>query len=142
MSPDIQLGSGGEVISYLRTTASRIRWRDQSTRTLASLTYDDNDTSHTLTVSGGDLTCHGATTLTNGRVVTGANNLIIGSAGTVTRTSGYVDGSLRKKYTATGSKTFEVGTANGYSPFAANVTAGTGTFTAKAVKARTRTSPA
>ena len=88
----------------------------------------------TLTVSGGDLTVTGSTTLTNGRVVTGANNLIIGSAGTVTRTNGYVDGNLRKTYTASGSKTFEVGTANGYSPIAANVTAGTGTFTAKAVQ--------
>src|SRR6185436_7946856 len=69
------LGSGGEVISYLRTTASRSTGGEiNPTRTLASLTYDDNNTSHTLTVSGGDLTVTGATTLTNGRVVTGANN--------------------------------------------------------------------
>ena len=45
---------------------------------------------------------------------------------------------MRKTYTATGSKTFEVGTDNGYSPVAANVTAGTfpASFTAKAVQGK------
>ena len=132
------LGSGGEVISYLRTTSSRSTGGEVNpTRSLTTFTYDDNDATHNLTVSGGDLTVTGTTTLTNGRVVTGANILIIGSAGTVARTNGYVDGNLRKTYTATGSKTFEVGTANGYSPIAANVTAGhPGSFTAKAVQGK------
>jgi hypothetical protein len=131
------LGTGGEVISYLRTTNARtIGSEVNPTRTLASLTYDDNDATHALTIAGGDLTVTGATTLTTGRIITGANNYIVGSAGTVTRTAGYVDGNLRKTFTATGSKTFEVGTANGYSPFAANVTAGTGDFTAKATQGK------
>ena len=133
------LGSGGEVISYLRTTSSRSTGGEVNpTRSLTSFTYDDNDATHNLTVAGGDLTVTGTTTFTNGQVVTGANNLIIGSAGTVTRTNGYVHGNLRKTYTATGSKTFEVGTDNGYSPVAANVTAGTfpAIFTAKAVQGK------
>lgn len=120
------LGSGGQVISYLRTTASRTTGGEVNpTRSLTTFTYDDNDASHTLTLAGGDLTVTGVTTLTTGHVVTGANALVIGSAGSVTRTSGQVDGKLRKTYTASGSKTFEVGSANGYSPVVFNATSGT-----------------
>lgn len=132
------LGTGGEVISYLRTTASRTTGGEVNpTRSLTTMTYDDNDPTHTLTIAGGDLTVTGTTSLTNGRVITGANNLIIGSAGTVARTTGYVDGNFRKTYAAAGSKTFEVGTANGYSPVDVNnVTAGAfpATFTVAAVQ--------
>ncbi|MBL8299634.1 MAG: DUF11 domain-containing protein, partial [Rhodanobacteraceae bacterium] len=51
--------------------------------------------------------------------------ITLGSAGTTTRTTGYVDGKLAKPLAAAASRTFEVGTANGYSPVLANVTAGT-----------------
>jgi hypothetical protein len=44
--------------------------------------------------------------------------------GTASRTSGYVVGNLRKLYANAGTFTFPVGTANGYSPVAINVTAG------------------
>lgn len=40
--------------------------------------------------------------------------------GTTTR---YVDGNLRRVYAALASQTFEVGSANGYGPVLANVTA-------------------
>jgi len=76
----------------------------------------------------------GALTLTNGTISTGANTLAIGSAVTMSRTNGYVIGNLKKTYAATGSKTFEVGTSNGFSPVTANVTAGTGDITVKAVQ--------
>ena len=61
----------------------------------------------------------------------------MGNSATVTRTSGHVIGNLRKTFTASSSKTFEVGTDNGYSPITVNVTAGTypATFTAKATQA-------
>ena len=75
--------------------------------------------------------------LTNGRLITGANTLTLSSGtATVTRTNGRVDGNFRKTYAAAANKTFEVGTANGYSPVAANVTAGTfpATLTTKAVQ--------
>jgi CSLREA domain-containing protein len=92
-----------------------------------------NNTNH-VTLAGGNLVITtvgaivGNATLAAGRVITGNNTLILNSAttqSTVTRTLGYVDGNLRKTYTATGSKTFEVGTANGYSPVTVNATAGT-----------------
>ncbi len=62
--------------------------------------------------------------------------MIISATTTVARTVGHVIGNLRKVYSAAGNKTFEVGTANGFSPVAVNVTAGTfpANFTAKAVQ--------
>jgi hypothetical protein len=131
------LGTGGQTVSYLRCTLSRSTGPEiNPTRTLTTFTRDDNDVTHTLTLAGGDLTTTGTTALTNGRVVTGANTQIVGPAGTVTRTTGLVDGNLRKTYTAAASKSFEVGTANGFSPVTVNVTAGTfpGDFTVKAVQ--------
>ena len=132
------LGTGGENVTYLRTTVSRTTGGEiNPTRTLTNLTYDDDNVTHTLTIAGGDLTVTGTAALTNGRVLTGANNLIVGGAGTTTRTTGYVDGNFRKTYAAAGSKTFEVGTANGYSPAQVNnATAGAfpATMTVKAVQ--------
>lgn len=118
------LGTGGEVVSYLRTTASRTTGPEiNPSRALTNFTYDDNDPTHTLTIGGGDLAVNTTTTLTNGRVVTGSSVLTTGT--TVTRTNGYVDGNLRKALAAAGSAAFEVGTANGYTPVVFNATAGT-----------------
>ena len=43
----------------------------------------------------------------------------------MTRTTGYVDGNFKKSFAAAASTTFEVGTANGYTPVVFNATAGT-----------------
>jgi DNA/RNA endonuclease G (NUC1) len=67
----------------------------------------------------------GTLSLSSGTVTTNANTLSIASAATVTRTSGYVIGNLKKTFAAAVGKVMEVGTANGYSPVTANVTAGT-----------------
>jgi hypothetical protein len=77
-----------------------------------------------------DITVSTALTLTAGKVTTGSNTLIYSlAAGTVTRTSGYVAGNLRKNIsTGATARTFEVGTTN-YTPiqvsFASVTTAGT-----------------
>jgi Carboxypeptidase regulatory-like domain/Domain of unknown function (DUF4214) len=68
---------------------------------------------------------NGTFNFTLGNITTGINTLIIGSAETVNRTSGHVIGNLRKTFAAAANKTFEVGTANGYSPVDVNITAGT-----------------
>jgi len=131
------LGTGGQTVSYLRCTLSRSTGGEiNPTRTVTSYTRDDNDPTHTLTLAGGDLTVTGTTALTNGRVVTGANTQIVGPAGVVTRVTGLIDGNFRKTYTAAGSKSYEVGTANGFSPVTVNATAGTfpSDFTVKATQ--------
>ena len=126
LPPVFNLGTGGQIISYLRTGGSRSTGPEVNPgRALTNFTYDDNDPAHTLTIAGGNLAVATTATLTTGRVITGANVLAIGPAGTVTRTNGYVDGNLRKTFAAAANKTFEVGTANGFSPVAFNATAGT-----------------
>ncbi|HZM87215.1 MAG TPA: C25 family cysteine peptidase, partial [Blastocatellia bacterium] len=135
------LGTGGQTLSYLRTTLTRTTGPEiNPTRILTSMTYDDNDPTHSLTIAGGDLSLSAtatALTMTNGRIITGANTLIMTSGtGTVTRTNGFVDGNFRKTYAAAATKLFEVGTANGFSPVNVNITAGTfpAVFTVKAVQ--------
>lgn len=63
-------------------------------------------------------TIGGTMTFTSGVISAGANTLIIGSGGAVSRTSGHVNGNLQKNV-ATGSnivRTFEVGDSTIYSP--------------------------
>ena len=137
------LGTGGQTVAYLRTTAARSTGGEINLlRTLTSMSVDDNDASHPLTIAGGDLILASAATaltMTNGRIVTNSNTLFLNSGtGAVTRTNGYVDGNLRKVFAAAASKSFEVGTANFFSPATVNVTAGTfpGAVTVKAVQGK------
>jgi len=77
----------------------------------------------------------GSLTLTNGIVDVGSNTLSLAAFPAITRTNGYVNGNLQKTFANTGPFTFTVGTANGYSPVDANVTAGAGnSLTVKAVQ--------
>jgi hypothetical protein len=78
----------------------------------------------------------GTLTLTSGNIATSTNTLTVASAGTVSRTSGHVVGNLLRAFAAAGSKTFDVGTANGYSPVAVNASSGTfpANFTVKAIE--------
>ena len=129
------LGTGGQVISYLREPNPRTTGNEiNPTRVLTTMTVDNNING--MTVAGGDLAVTGALALTNGTVTTGSNTLISTSTGTITRTTGYVIGNLRQTYAANGSKTFAVGTTNGFSPVVANVTAGTGDLTVRATQGK------
>lgn len=114
VAPTFNLGTGGQNLSYLRTTTSRTTGLEVNpTRVLNQLNRDDNDPSHTLTIAGGDLTMtsiltgsNSALGLTNGRIVTGANTLILSNgASNVNRVGGVVEGNLRKVYAAAGGKT-------------------------------------
>jgi hypothetical protein len=63
----------------------------------------------------------------NGKLNTGASAVTINCGGTVVGggASNYIIGNLKKNFCATGAQTFEVGTANGFSPVDVNITAGT-----------------
>jgi hypothetical protein len=125
--PVFNPGTGGVNLLYTpeltgRTTGNEIP--PSRTLNLLSITNPNN-----ITIAGGDITVTGAAAgaiaLNGGRVITGANTLYFNSAaGTVVQTIGYVDGNFKKSYAAAGSKLFEVGTANGYSPVTVNATAG------------------
>src|SRR5205814_1466514 len=87
-----------------------------------------------------DRTVPGVLTLETGRLITGNFTLTVASGGSVVRdgtnTDGYIDGNFKKTFTAAGTKAFEVGTANGYSPASINATVGTfpADFTVKATQ--------
>lgn len=116
------LGTGGQTLSYLRTTLTRTTGPEiNPARLLTTMTYDDNDPTHNLTISGGDLTVSGTMTLTNGVILTG-NAITLIHNGTAARTNGYVDGNLGRTFAAIGTYTFFVG-QNGFTPVLANVTA-------------------
>lgn len=119
-TPTFNLGAGGQSVSYLRTTTARSTGPEINPgRSLIALTYDNNDpATDTLTIAGGDLTVTAAMTLSNGEIVTGANKIT--HNGAVTRTLGFINGTLNRSYTATGAYTYHVGTGN-YSPVAATV---------------------
>jgi len=140
VSPVHNQGTGGEILIYAFETAPRTTGVEiNPTRLLTSIGLVDNPNG--VTIAGGDLTLTSAATaltLTNGRLITGSNTLIL-SSGTalVARTNGYVDGNFRKNFAASASKVFEVGTANGFSPATINVTAGApGDVTVRAVQGK------
>lgn len=136
--------ASGATLNFNPASAATVTLNGSSAQTITNsgtLTFGVNQTVNVNNANGITLGSNisitaGALTLTSGTISTGANTLSIGSAVTVSRTSGYVIGNLLKTYAAVGSKTFEVGTANGYSPVAVNITAGTfpADFTVKAVQ--------
>ncbi|MBX2888281.1 MAG: T9SS type A sorting domain-containing protein [Ferruginibacter sp.] len=122
VSPNFNLGTGGQTISYLRTTNSKVIGPEVNpSRQLVTLTYDDDNPSHTLTLSGGNLA---ATTvnLTNGIINTSAANILTVSGTTIASLVGgsstaYINGPLQRNFPASASGTypFPVGKA-GYNP--------------------------
>ncbi len=138
VSPIHNQGTGGQILRYDFETAARSTGVEiNPTRVLTSINSINNP--NNVTITGGDLTLTSSATalvLSDGRLITGTNNLILSSpTASVSRTNGYVDGNFRKNYSGTASKVFQVGTANGYSPVTVNVTGGTpADVTVKAVQ--------
>ena len=86
------------------------------TETLNNLTVNRTGAGADLGL-GSALTVNGALTLTSGTITTGANTIALGPAGTLTRTSGWINGKLRKPV-GIGSPTivYEIGSAAVYTP--------------------------
>lgn len=80
----------------------------------------------------------GSTTLALSRnlIVAPASSVLSINGNLTAGATGYVIGNLKKTFSAAGAKTFEVGTVNGYSPVDADVTAGAGDLTVKAVQSQ------
>ena len=118
-------------------TGSTVEFNGASAQTLPAnfATYNGLTINNANGVTlGGNITVNGLLTLTSGNVTTNANTLSIGSSGTRSRTSGYILGNEKKTYAGNISFTFDVGTANGYSPVDTTTTAGTGDLTVLAVQ--------
>jgi len=113
----------------------------QSISTSGTLTFQANqnvaiNNSNGVTLIS-SIIVNGTLTFTTGNITTSSNTLVIASGGSVVHTSGHVIGNLQRTFAATGSLTFDVGTANGYSPVAVNATAATlfpANFTVKAIE--------
>jgi len=82
----------------------------------------------------GNAVVNGQLTLANGNIYTNMYTLQISDTGSISRTSGYIIGNLMKNFPAVGSKVFEIGTANGYSPVTVNATSGTGNVSATVIQ--------
>jgi hypothetical protein len=129
VSPIFMLGSGGHILLYLRTTGAtrNTGFEIPPGRSVVTYTYDNAVPGHTLVLTGGPLTITGAMTLTNGIFVTSQTDYLTHN-GAATRTGTcaintcFIDGPMRREYTAIGSYTFHVG-ENEYSPVLINVTA-------------------
>ncbi len=111
----------GSVAQNINGTTATI-FNDLQINNAAGVTFGQNGT------------VNGILTLTNGTFSQGANTLTIGSAGSVSRTNGYVIGKVAKIFGGAGSLIFPVGTANGYSPVNTTVSSGSGTLTINATQ--------
>ncbi|HEX3560820.1 MAG TPA: Calx-beta domain-containing protein [Pyrinomonadaceae bacterium] len=102
---------------------------------LTASAFNNLTASNDLSLSAGP-TVNGTLALGAHKITTHADTLGIGGAGLVTRTTGYIVGSEQKSFTGPGSFTFDVGTANGYSPVDANSTSGAGSLTVAPAQTR------
>ena len=148
------LNSGGSLI-YTSTVGAlgalsvilngTVQYSGSSSQTLVSkgnnsagadpTTYNNLEINNSSGVTlGQSISLGGTLTLTSGNITTGSNILTIASGGSVSRTSGYIIGSL-KKSSVTGSQIFDVGTSSGYTPVSMIIT-GTGDFTVQTVSGK------
>ncbi|MBI3194590.1 MAG: T9SS type A sorting domain-containing protein [Ignavibacteriae bacterium] len=72
--------------------------------------------------------------LEKGIIHTGTDTVFLPASGALRRDSGWIVGNLNKTFGGVGTKLFEVGTTNGYSPINVSVTSGSGSLTAKAIQ--------
>jgi hypothetical protein len=63
---------------------------------------------------------NGTLTLNGGNFITGANVVIVRATGSVSRTSGYVDGNLARTFSGAGTLNYDIGAGGGYSPVSVN----------------------
>lgn len=130
------LNIGGAFITDASSTVIFTTGTNQAITGSAATTFSNLtiNNSNGVTLSGVNATVSGSLNLALGRFITGTSVLI--STGTVSRTSGFVEGNLRKTISSgSPSATFEVGTNTIYSPVDVVFTgvSATGTLTASSI---------
>ena len=130
--------NGGTTTTNANSTVNFITGTNQQITGSTLTAFQDLtiNNSNGVTLNGVDTQVQSDMTFTLGNIVTGANNIYI--TGTVSRTSGHVEGNLQKDVpTGAPSITFEVGTGTTYAPvnltFVAVGTAGTLTCSSTAL---------
>lgn len=143
VAPNFNIGTGGQNISYLRTTNPIVAGPEiNPTRILNNLTIDGN--TNGVTVTGGSLTVTGTLSLTTNVLNLGGDTLTLGtsatSLGTLTATGGRTGNGLLKRWIGPASATtvFPIGTVANNKNAAINFTvapATGGTLTAQWISA-------
>jgi hypothetical protein len=117
-------------------TGSTIEYNGTAAQTMPSAfaTYNNLTINNAAGVTmAGNTTVNGALTFTNGTLTTNANTLTVAGTGTAgTQVAGYVIGNLLKTFSGATTFRYDVGTASGYAPVTAQVTAGSGNLTVAA----------
>lgn len=137
--------SGSVQVTGTRTYKSDASYEFQGTNTGTFTTSASANTVNNLTInrSGGvildqNLTVNGVLKFTSGVLTTGSNTVSVSTSGSVSRTSGHVNGNLKKIIAAAINPVvnFEVGDVSNYTPVQVSITgtvsASTGSITAKA----------
>ncbi|RYD95408.1 MAG: fibronectin type III domain-containing protein, partial [Sphingobacteriales bacterium] len=154
VAPTFNLGTGGQSISYLRTTNPKTTGVEiNPSRILTNLSVDDNV--NVLNVAGGDLTVTGTFSMTNGNIINGTNLITLGtstSAGTLSHgaSNPFITGSFARTFRAgrtasslySDSTKYPVGKGSAYLPFYFDPTvsaSGAITLTAEAFASNTGT---
>ncbi|HBB88705.1 MAG TPA: hypothetical protein DC047_13930 [Blastocatellia bacterium] len=123
-------GAALTVAGMFTTTGSTVQFQGGAPQTTDATSFANltifNDTGVTLNANA---SVSGVLNFLSGNIITGANTLTLGSAGTITRTSGHVVGTLKKTAVPNGAFTFTVGTANGYTPLVLANASGGGDLT-------------
>jgi DNA/RNA endonuclease G (NUC1) len=124
--------ASGQTLNFNPSAGATLNLSGGSTQTISGLGTLSTNANQIFNVSNAngislqkDITINGSLVLTSGNITATSNTLTISSTGAVSRTSGHIIGNLQRGFPGAGSKTFDVGTANGYSPVTLNATAGT-----------------
>lgn len=105
-------------------TGSTVSFNGTAAQTIPAYTFNNLIINNPAGISsiGAGVTVNQSLALTNGVVTTGANKIIVGTSGSVSRTNGWINGNLQQHISSTGTVIFPIGDATGYRPVTVNFT--------------------
>ncbi|HYH85321.1 MAG TPA: Calx-beta domain-containing protein, partial [Pyrinomonadaceae bacterium] len=131
--------AGNWNVASFGANSSTVNFNGTGAQNVQTATTFNNLTASNDITLGASPTVNGTLALGSKKITTDTNTLNVGNSATVTRTSGYIIGNESKNFSSVGSHvfTFDVGTANGYSPVDTTISisnAGNNTLTVTAVE--------